>query len=945
MLRRVLRGLGVDVRAGEGVPASLLFLCFFLFITFQYTAKSVRQSTFIDALGAANLPYVYLFVAVCSYPVLRLFARFADRLRRHHLIAATCFTISASMVLFWWLYRLDTAWVPFVFYVWVSIIFVLTVSQFWSLANHTLDPRQAKRLYGFVGAGGLLGGVAGGQVARIATGLVGTEFALLVAAVLVLTVVILIFAVHALSPTDDARVAGAAGLGRLDDARGGLGVILRSRHLQLIAAVLTLTVIVAQVVDLQFNWAVEQTTSTLDQRTAFYGNFFTVMGLLAFMFQLAFTARIHRMLGIGVAMRVLPVTMALGTGALFISVGFFPEALIVAALGLKVGENGIRYSLDQATRELLFLPVPSKARLKAKAFIDVFIQRGAKGIAALLLLPVTFGLLTAVQFGWVTFALIAAWLVVIGAMHREYIRSFRQGLKQRTVDASARVNLADVTTLELLVQSLGSADPRQVLHGIELLTANGRGQLVSPLLLYHDDATVRLKTLDILVETERVDAVPLIERRLADDDPDVRVAAIQALAHFEHCDAVDSMLPRLDDGVPAIRAAAVACVVNQGDDSSKSRALRVLGELLADADPAVRQEAARALGIVREPRLDGPLIRLLYDGNVSVAREAIASVRRRADRDGYSLSYTPTLVSLLGDRRLRHEARAALVALGEETLPALVHVMNDAEEPVWVRRSLPKTIARIGTASAAAALFDALGRPAEPFLRRQLIQASLGLGPSGLAAERKPVIESAVRDEVRGYFDHLAVLHSLGFTKRGRLEGPVVVWNDDDEPSLLERLVAERAERCLQNVFGLLALMHAPDSVWAAHRSLTSGEPALRSHAIEYLDNTLSGEIRRSVMPVIEDAPLLDRLRLAGTPQTRYAASRTETLRTMIAERDGGGDDVEATVTAALYFVYQKKDVDLYADVAALASDAERPFVRDTAAWISGRLNLGRAAG
>ena len=46
----------------------------------------------------------------------------------------------------------------------------------------------------------------------------------------------------------------------------------------------------------------------------------------------------------------------------------------------------MRYSLEQATRELLFLPVPSQARVKAKAFIDVFVQRGAKGMAALLLL-------------------------------------------------------------------------------------------------------------------------------------------------------------------------------------------------------------------------------------------------------------------------------------------------------------------------------------------------------------------------------------------------------------------------------------------------------------------------------------------------------------------------------------------------------------------------------
>ena len=91
-------------------------------------------------------------------------------------------------------------------------------------------------------------------------------------------------------------------------------------------------------------------------------------------------------------MRVLPVTILVGTVAMFVASNRLPKLLIAAALILKIGESGLRYSLDPATRELLFLPVPSKLRMRAKAFIDVFIQRGAKGLAALLLLPVTFGL-------------------------------------------------------------------------------------------------------------------------------------------------------------------------------------------------------------------------------------------------------------------------------------------------------------------------------------------------------------------------------------------------------------------------------------------------------------------------------------------------------------------------------------------------------------------------
>jgi AAA family ATP:ADP antiporter len=935
------RRLGIDLREGEGTAAVLLFLCFFLFITFQYTTKSVRQSTFINALGAAKLPYVYLLVALCSYPILRLYGRFADRMRRHQLIAGTCFVIALSMVGFWWLYQFPWPWVPFVFYVWVSIVYVMNVSQFWSLSNHVLDPRQAKRLFGFIGTGGLLGGIAGGQVARLATNLVGTRYALLVAAVIVFSVVALIYAVHRMSPADEARVAGAAGLAKLDKSKGGFDAICQSRHLQLIAAVLGLTVVVAQIVDLQFNWAVEQATTGLDQQTTFFGNFYSVMGISAVLFQLVFTARIHRALGVGIAMRILPSTMAFGTVALFVAAGMWPAALVLAALVLKVGENGLRYSLDQATRELLFLPVPSAARLKAKAFIDVFVQRGAKGLAALLLLPVTFGLLTAVQAGWLSLALIAVWLAVAAAMYREYVRSFRSGLKRRTVDVEVPIDVADITTLELLVESLGSADRRQVLQSIDLLAANQRAKLVSPLLLYHDDPLVRRRTLEVLAEGGRRDVVALVERRLGDDDVEVRTLAIRTLIDLKGAEPCEVMMPRLGDGDPAVRASAVACLVNHGDETMAKQAEGALADMLCDADPSVRSEAAKAIGAVHEPEFQGQLLQLLYDAEPAVVREAMSAVRRRVARDGFVPVYSPRLISLLQNRRLKHDARESLVALGEPVIPALTHFMNDREEQIWVRRALPKTIARFGTPAAAKALAESLSRAKDAFLRRKVIDALGSIGDSDLLADHAGQIERAVHFEARRYMQELLDLTALDFTRRGRLDGPLVEWNStEEEPSLLDRLLDERMADSLNNVFRLLAMLHPPDGIRAAHRSLISGQPALRNHALEYLDNTLSGEVRRNVFAVIDDTPAREKFKRAEKLFGVSARSKIETLGAVLSQPRDGDRDAAALGVAAVYAVYEGRVAELFPNVQTLSSEAAHPFIRETAAWVCRRLNL-----
>jgi len=395
--RGVVSKLGVDLRPGEGLPAVLLFIYFFLIITFQYATKSLRQAEYIDKLGAEALPLVYFLVAVCSLPILLIYSRSVDRLPRHHLIAMTSILVAGSLVGFYFLFQLENQIVPVVFYVWISIVYVLNVSQFWSYSNHVFDPRQAKRLFGFIGAGGLLGGIAGGQVARFATSFVGTYAALFIAGAILVMAGGLIYFIQKHRPSEDSSTAGAAGLGKLEEAKGGFQAILQSRHLQLVALIMLLTVMVAQVVDVQFSSAVEESTETLAERTKFFGNFYSIMGISALIFQVLFTSRIHRRLGIGFATRVLPVTMALGTAGILGAAYFARGLLLPAALSLKVGENGLRYSLDQATRELLFLPVPSRARMKAKATIDVFVQRLGKGTAAILLIPVFFGWMAPIQ--------------------------------------------------------------------------------------------------------------------------------------------------------------------------------------------------------------------------------------------------------------------------------------------------------------------------------------------------------------------------------------------------------------------------------------------------------------------------------------------------------------------------------------------------------------------
>ncbi len=488
------------IRVGEGWTAWLFFVYFFVLACAQYAVKSVRQATFIDSWGAEQLPWVFLALALVSFPVLVLYTRIAARYRLHRTIIVFCVLHGLTLAAFYELFALPGRWVPVLFYVWSTVAFGVAVSQLWSYAGQVFNPRQARRLFAFVGAGGLLGGIPGGLLARTVSGRAGTYATLLISGSLFLAVAAVVFLIERQRSS-----GGEAHTTRLEDrsireARGGLKTVLGSRLLEMIALMMMVTMIAAQMVELQFNWAIQSVTTGLDHRTAMFGGVYSAMAFVGFLFQMIFTRRIHRGLGVGFSMRVLPVTVAASTLFLILAIGVVPAMIVGAAWWLKLSEGGLRHSIDQATRELLFLPVPARLRRRGKAFIDIFVQRFAKGVAAVLLLPVAFGVFGMAHVGVMTLVVVALWLVIAGLTRREYVRAFREGLKSGSVDEPDPVDLDNVTTMSTLVEALGSSDAREVVHSIQLLASNGQGRLVPPLLLHHDDAEVRRRVVEVLAD-------------------------------------------------------------------------------------------------------------------------------------------------------------------------------------------------------------------------------------------------------------------------------------------------------------------------------------------------------------------------------------------------------------------------------------------------------------
>ena len=948
-LRGLLVGSAFGIRPGEGALAWLFFFYFLMLTTVHFAGKSVRQASYIDTIGAANLPYVYIAVALISYPVLILYSRLAARIKHSTLIAGSTTLHAVGLVVFFGLFSLeiDQRTVAAAYYIWLGMAFAIAISQVWSYANHIFDPRQARRLFAFIGAGGLLGSIPGGLLAWAVTRSAGTYYTLLAAAALMLVVPVLVLLIERFRPNIRPPVVRDR-RAREEQARGGLQIIRGSRLLLLITLLMLATVVVGQLVGWQFYWHVEQHTEMVDEalkldtRTSVIGGFFILMGIVGFVFQLLFTRRIHRVLGVGVGMRVLPSTVGVVQIAVMIALAVAePQVVFALVMVLMLTEGSLRHSLDQATRELLFLPVPSNLRVRAKAFIDVFVQRFAKGLAALLILPVTFGWLVGFEgeyVGWLTTVMVVLWILLTSRVRREYILEYRTGLKSGVIQPDATIDPTDLTTITTLVQALGSSDPRQVRHSLELLSSHGQGHLVSPLLLHHSDSRVRKKTLEILAETGREDAVELVKLAVTDENPEVRSGAIQTLAKLSGEKSSTLMRERLDDPDPELRATAVASLLVASDWGAANLANEALGKMVADPDPAVRAQAARALGEVNGPTAESVLLQLLYDADLTVVRKAIHSIQVRLDRDGPNPIYVPTLVALMGNRRLKHEAREALVATGEGAIQPLNHFMNSPDEQIWVRRAVPKTLALLGVQAAADALEESLDA-GDTMLRSKIVEALCFMrARHRTIAFSSRRVKRQIQAEASRYLRCLADLWAISSLHEAHLEGPFAVWKKTDRvPTLPQQLLAQRMQTLVRNIFGLLELVERPDDVRAARRSLMSSEPAMRARALEYLDNSLTGTVRRDVFSVIDDAPPEEKLRRARLYFGVLMESPEVTLDRLIQTDARLDPAARGIILAAMHAVWSEEVESLYGLIERMAGTADQRLVRQTAEWVMAR--------
>jgi AAA family ATP:ADP antiporter len=315
------------------------------------------------------------------------------------------------------------------FYIWIGLINVFIVSQFWQFANDLFTEGRGRRLFPLIGVGQSLGAwVGAAAVPPLVERLNYTPYTLMLlgacALMVALSTTLVVNTVEARRGTRDVHDAGKETLG----PEGGFELIFHDRYLLWIAILIVLLNVVNTTGGYVLNRLIvgeaaarfgSGAASVAPSRqfvTAFSGSITASVNLVGLLLQLFATARVIRAIGVRGSLFVLPVIALVNYAIIAVA-----PVLAVVRIG-KVLENSTDYSIQNTLRQALFLPTTREAKYKAKAAIDTFFTRAGDVLSAGFVgLGQVVGL-TVSAFAGINVGLTIVWLAVARQITREHRR-------------------------------------------------------------------------------------------------------------------------------------------------------------------------------------------------------------------------------------------------------------------------------------------------------------------------------------------------------------------------------------------------------------------------------------------------------------------------------------------------------------------------------------------
>jgi ATP:ADP antiporter, AAA family len=433
----------VLLEPGE-TPAFLWSAAYFFFLLFSYyLLRPVR-----DEMGVRgeleDLPWLWTITTIASLIAATLFAWLTANLPRHKFVPLVYRIIGIVLIGFWIVLQTiaetKSLAAGYVFYVWVSVYNLLSVSVFWGFMATIFAREQGRRIFGGIAVGGTCGAFFGALVVTTLAKHIDAVNLILVAALFLEAVAQCALRLARLTgvrdrplPVEDEIQLDLTQRSAADRSKhphtaepsrsmwAGFALVARSPYLQFIVVYVLLFTITTTLLEFERFRIIKASADSSAGRIQSFGAIDLAVNAATLVTQLFVTGRLLTRLGLITGLLLLPVLTAAG----FLGLAAVPTVAMVMVF--YVGRRAMHFAIERPAREVLYTVVGPDAKYKSKSFIDTFIYRsgdllGAAGTA----LAAKFTLAIAVlaipaSIAWIGVSL------ALGTMHKREARHATSG--------------------------------------------------------------------------------------------------------------------------------------------------------------------------------------------------------------------------------------------------------------------------------------------------------------------------------------------------------------------------------------------------------------------------------------------------------------------------------------------------------------------------------------
>ncbi|MGB5417313.1 Npt1/Npt2 family nucleotide transporter [Algibacter sp.] len=849
-----------DLKEEELNKTLLLQLNIFIFITTLLIIKPTINSLFLSELTADALPLGYVLTAIVAIIGSYFYDKALDKYPLNIVIDRTIIGSIISLVLFAlaFSFNLTNGFILYIPYVWVAIFGLLTASQFWILANLVYNVREAKRVFGFIGAGAIAGGIFGGYLTTLLTRFFYSEHLLFIAALLLMICIpitryIWKNEVEKLNPFQ-------VSLRTNPKSDSPIKLIKQSKLLSLIAVVIGISVLVAKLVDYQYSDYASSLIEDPDELTAFFGFWFSTLSVISLCIQLFFTKRIVGIFGVGKSLLWLPTGILIGSILLLL----VPQLWVVVFI--KIIDGSLKQSVNKASTELLSIPIPIDVKKKTKTFTDVVIDSIATGLAGLILIFFINGLdIPSTYISLIIIGLISIWLYFIYQLRIEYLIAFKALLEDSSVkkEKTNKKEIKITSIVSTVKNALENGTENQVLHMLQktLEVKDERFFNAIEKLLKHPSSKVRALAIENIYFLTTKNLCVTIESMVNDQNQEVTTTAFRYLLKHYKKNTVELFNKYLNSEDHTIKNAALIGLSLelrnnlslQNRFSLEQRIESALSEydmIQNEVDKTYKIQAIlEAIGNARIQKYYDIIKNQLTSENRNIQNTAITAACKTLDEQFINL-ITPFLI----DKNTRKHAIDGLYSYGEPIINILyqntiLEVIDMQDAPFAI-----SVIEKFASQKAINALMK-LTNDTEHTVKIEAIEALKRLKwkyPNLIIKDH--FIVDKILDECFLYQNTLSVIHSqIVIQYKKKAENPETVEENQARKSLIN-LLEQRLDRQLQRIFRFLGIKYPPHDVDPIFNTILNGKEEQRIHAIEFLDNILDNQLKKELIPLAESA-------------------------------------------------------------------------------------------